>query len=381
MPSSDRVKPGFLLVANWDSGVGYAWWLMESFWVVIAEHYQTKYNVRLVYPSISKIPDSIVKSNIKTEQFDFTKINCSHVIKQCKFIVNNNIKCIYFSDQQYAHWRYILYRLCGCHIIINHDHSPGERTIPNGLKKLLKQIRMRIPFYTCNAIIGASPYIWHRAIDVACFPARQTYVAQNGLPHREISTPVNIHREIGISAQIKLIITTGRASKYKGIDFAIHCMAKLVYEKHRMDFHWLFCGDGPDLYEFQSLVNEYKLENYVTLAGRRNDIQFILPACYCAFHPSRGEVGYSLSILEYMQAGLPVIVPNNPSVCGATQDNVTGFIYNNNDIASACSAITRLLDDSETRNRMSQESSNAIKHYTLEKTHRALLSAFEKLCK
>lgn len=31
-----------LLVANWESDVGYAWWLMENFWATIAQYYRAQ---------------------------------------------------------------------------------------------------------------------------------------------------------------------------------------------------------------------------------------------------------------------------------------------------------------------------------------------------
>ena len=61
-----------LLVANYDSGVGYAWWLMESFWVRLAERYHHYNNVVLAYPIISKLPASIMSAPIIVTELDFS---------------------------------------------------------------------------------------------------------------------------------------------------------------------------------------------------------------------------------------------------------------------------------------------------------------------
>ena len=66
-------------------------------------------------------------------------------------------------------------------------------------------------------------------------------------------------------------------------------------------------------------------------------------------HPSLGEVGYCLAILEMMNAGLPVIVPDRPSVRGATEPNVTGLWYSANESDACAEAILALLSDPSRR--------------------------------
>jgi glycosyltransferase involved in cell wall biosynthesis len=62
-------------------------------------------------------------------------------------------------------------------------------------------------------------------------------------------------------------------------------------------------------------------------------------------HPSTGEVGYCLAILEMMNAGLPVVVPDRPSVSGATEPNVTGLRYPADDRGACVNALVELLGD------------------------------------
>ena len=372
-------KKGLLLVANWDSNVGYAWWLMESFWVVLSEAYNSSHDTYLCYPSISVIPKNIDAANIIPCMADFTKKDIRSILRQCAFIIKNQITCVYFTDQPYWHWKYILYRICGVSIIVNHDHTPGLRTDSKGLKKITKSIITRLPLLSCNAIIAVSSFIKERAISVACFPRNRVFIAQNGIPPRHSSTAVDIRSIFSIKRNTKVIITTGRADKYKGIDFAIKCISHLVNILKYENIHWVFCGDGPDLDEFKNNVIQYGLSDYITLAGKRNDIDQILTSCDFALHPSHGEVGYSLSILEYMQAGLPVITSDNPSVCGATTNDVTGLIYKEDDIASACDAIKNILDNPYLIKKYGLNAKQEINNYMLENTHKQLILAMNKI--
>ena len=370
---------GLLLVANWDSNVGYAWWLMESFWVVLSELYKGKLKAIIPYPSISTVPEAIANADIELFEMDFSKTSFSDVIKQCRFILQHKIRVVYFSDQAFWHWRYLFFRLCGVKLIVVHDHTPGLRTAPTGLKRLIKMIFPRIPFINCDAIIGVTRYIRQRAVDVACIPPRRTYFATNGLPEPIEVPVVDIRSEFNIPAQQKILVSTGRANKYKGVPFAIDCINKVVNEHQHQNIHFLFCGDGPDLEEFQTQINSLNLQSHVTLAGRRSDIAGILPACDFAIHPSAGEVGYSLSILEYMRAKLPVIVSDNPSVCGATVNNETGLIYREGDIESATNAILRLLDETELATTLGNNALDAVQEFTLAKTHEALVQSFRAI--
>ena len=354
-----KSKKSFLCVANWDSNVGYAWWLMESFWAELAKNLGDEFNVILAYPSISEIPDPISDSGINTVLFDFNEKGVQGLIGRLKFIWVNNIGVIYFSDKKFFSVDYFLYRIVGVKIIIVHDHTPGVRDEPHGLKKILKCVRARLPWFNADAVIGATEFVKNRIMKVACVPGRKTYSAPNGIPEpNRYRAGWNVYQRFGINPGKRIIVSVGRLTFYKGVDFTLQVMRTLIREKGQNKIHYLHIGDGPDREKLQKMIINLGLEKHVTFGGKQKNIHEILKSCYLAFHPSRGEVGYSLSILEYMQAGLPVVVPDNPSVCEATQDEVTGKIYKNESIESACENIIDLLNNEEKKKRMSE---NAIR--------------------
>lgn len=352
-----------LLVANWDSDVGYAWWLMEGFWTILA----TEFSCRLAYPSISKIPKKIDQSQITVDQMDFVRCDMRSVIAQCTYLIRHKIKAIYFTDQASRHWRYLAFRLCGVRSIIVHDHTPGVRTVPFKLRRLIKHLLQRIPLYTCDAVFAVSDYIRERSIEVACIPAGRVHVVQNGIPDHTPRT-ADIYEEFGIPKDRKIIVSLGRASKYKGIQCALTSLAML----ERRDWHYLVIGDGPDLEEFRHMAENLGIANHVTFAGKRSDAKDLLHCCYMAVHPSFGEA-FSLAILEIMQAGLPLLVPDNPSVSGATDQN-TGIIYSNS--TSMTSGFEKILGTPDSAKKMGATAQEKVKmKYSLGNTHAQLLQA------
>lgn len=365
-----------LMVANWDSDVGYAWWLMESYWIEISNLLQAD-TTFLAYPTISRIPDAIEKSSLKTVELDMVENRLSNLIEQLTFIRENRIRFIYLTDQSYTDLKYALYRMAGVKKIIIHDHTPGLRPPAKGFKKSVKTLIRKLPLVNPDAYFGATEFVRNRLIENACIADEKAYAITNGIS--EAQQPAKSLREItGVSAKTTLIVTVARANRYKGVDFALKVLGQLENE-NCSDWHYAFIGDGPDLDLFKGQAKSLNIEDNVTFTGRLDNAEQYLKDCDIAFHPSKGEVGYSLSILEYMKSCLPVVVPDNPSVCGATADRSTGLIYKENDTESAAYALKELIVNVEMRESFSSEAFINFKEYfSLSRTHQLLRSAVEK---
>ena len=367
-------KPGILLVANWDSNVGYAWWLMESFWATIANNF-TDYQCHLAYPSISKIPEVISNAAITTHHLDFRDLSSKSVNEQLRFLKRNNIKVIYYSDKPSWAPRYWLYRLAGVRRIIVHDHTPGLRSPATGLKKMFKAFIHRVPGLAADGMIATTEFVRQRHIHVNCIAPHKCYVATNGIPELTDNTVADPYALYGIPASRKILVMTGRANQYKGIGFILDCIANLINSGKTPELHFLFLGDGPDLEHFREQAKTLNIVNHVSFPGRVNNVAQLLPACSAAAHPSRGEVGYSLSILEYMRAGLPVIVPDNPSVCGATIHKKTGLIYTEDSEESCSDAILEIISHEKSMGQAATQHQQ--KYFNLKSCHQQLTAALK----
>jgi len=371
-----------LLVANWESGTGYAWWLMENFWVTIASHFRTKgLKSYLIYPKITGIPAAVAASDIEVNECNFHDHSTSGLRQIRRFIKQNNIRYIYLTDSPPYGPFYLLLRAWGIRKLVVHDHTPGDRTAPTGLKRLIKSAIQRTPFVTADHFIAVSDFVYKRFLDVGCIPREKCSCAPNGITpiNLEKSDPRYTQRVFDIPANRTIIVTTGRASYYKRIDFFIECANELVNNKKMSQLHFLYCGDGPDLPDFEKLVQQYGLGEHFTFAGNRDDVLDILPSCHIGFHAAAGEVGYSLSTLEYMSAGLVTIVPDRPSTSAAITHLENGILYVYGDKMSAAAAICKALDDSA----FTHLRKNAIElvktKYNIEQTNKALTSILESI--
>ncbi|VAW80317.1 hypothetical protein MNBD_GAMMA12-2376 [hydrothermal vent metagenome] len=370
-----------LLVANWESNVGYAWWLMESFWIEIAKHLASR-NMQslLIYPEITKIPETITNSGITVAKHRFQDKTLTGLRNLHKLIKRYNIKHIYLTDSPTYSLMYLILRLWGINTITIHEHTPGERTPPGKLLKFIKKAIHRTPLITANRYIAVSEYIFDRFINISCIPFHKCRCASNGIIPFELKglNQYYAHQLFGIPKEKVIVVTTGRATYYKKIDFFIKCANELVNIRSMNNFHFVYCGDGPNLEDFKNMVYIFKLNKNFTFAGRRNDIRQILPSCHIGLHTSAGEVGYSLSILEYMSANLLTIVPDNPSVSLATTNNVTGLLYKENDILDCADKISLFNASNEISTIRKNGQDSISSQFNLKNTHVQLVKHFDE---
>lgn len=377
-----RSRKNVLLVANWKSDVGFAWWLMENFWVQISLITDSS-NKRsyLIYPELLGIPDSISSSSIVCEKIDYNDSTFKGHLRILSFIKKNNIDCIYLTDRPYFSARYIFFRLFGVKKIIVHDHTPGERDIPKYVKRKIKIMRNSLPAITADAVVAVTNFVRDRHLYSSCIPASKIYVAQNGIvPIGRSPEFLNYaHAEFNIEADAKIVFTSGRASTYKGIDFIIECANFLINIRKLNNIYFLYCGDGPDIGYFKSLSAGYGLGERFVFAGVRNDVRQLAQSCHIGIQASAGEVGYSLSILEYMSAGLATVVPDNPSVCSSIIDGVDGLVFKERNVSSACDVLEKVIYDDDLRQKLSLNAQSTIEaEYNLRNTNRDFTKIFKE---
>jgi glycosyltransferase involved in cell wall biosynthesis len=368
-----------LLVSNYPSDVGYAWWLMEHFWTLIAEHFEARGGKAfLAYPSITELPESIRKSNIVAVEMDTLGAGTNRRKAIEEFIKTHNIRHIYLTDRPWFNLDYAYMRRAGAKNIVIHDHTPGDRPRVRGLKGLIKSIRNRLPLICADSQLCVSDLMRKRSISNGRIPANRCHVVQNGIPAVELgkSSRQSLLGNLDIPVDSRICITTGRAAPYKRFDFIIDTAAELQRVMPENNLVFLLIGDGPAHSALRDKVIDLKLEKQVRLPGFMANARDILGTADIAMHAALGE-GFSLSVVEYMSAGLPVLVPDIPSVKQAIDHGKNGYIFPKDDPSAAAAFIANLLQNEKTRRsmgRLAREKANT--RYSLDNCTRE----FQKAC-
>ena len=116
-----------------------------------------------------------------------------------------------------------------------------------------------------------------------------------------------LKEKYGISKQGLLIASIGYLRPPKGYELLMQVASALVEESKEICF--LIAGDGEGEYK-DFLFDECKrlgLESHVNFIGAVNNPEYILNGCDVFLLPSVTE-GFSISTIEAMSCGLPVIV-------------------------------------------------------------------------
>ena len=373
-------RGNILLVANYPSDVGYAWWLMENFWAAIAEHFggQGRRCV-LVYPKVRGLSETIRRTDIDVVEHDFADTSFGALRRLRRLISEHGVSSAYLTDKRTCSPFYAVLRSFGIRRIVVHDHTPGERPATTGWRRSFKAALFKLPAITPDLCIGVSKFVYRRMIDNACVPReRATYVLNGIVPIDAFAAARDyVRSEFGFPTDALVVVSTGRATRYKGIDFMVRCAARIVREPQGSNVFFLHCGDGPDLAMFRGLVTEAGLDGRFILAGRRGDVRKILPGCDVALQASMGEA-FSLSILEYLSAGLSTVVPDSCGNAEAVDAGVTGLLYQPGNLEDAVSKISALLADPALRDRLGSAGKLAVeREFNIARANRELVEVLD----
>ena len=356
-----------LLVGSWPSDTGYAWKMIERFWIAIAKAFPDRRTV-LCFPVVREVNPEILAAGIEVIEFSFD-FSDSHALST--FCRRHNVGLIYLTDQPYTSTIYPALRKSGVERIVIHDHTPGQRTRPAGIKRLLKKFRHRL--LGADTYIACSDQVLDRLITVGCIPASHCHLARNGI---DLSLFRNQHatirQDLGLAPETILAVSSSRLHPYKRVRDIVDAAALLS----DINIHFLHLGDGPEFGTLQARINERGIAARFTLLGRRTDVPEILAGCDIGVHASNGEVGLCLAILEFMATGLALAVTDEPTVSGVVEPNVTGLTYPHGSVAALAELLRTLAKDLPLRQRLGTAARRfAELNYPIEQTIESVVSA------
>jgi glycosyltransferase involved in cell wall biosynthesis len=155
-----------------------------------------------------------------------------------------------------------------------------------------------------------------------------------------------------------VIVALGRMIEVKGLHVLAAAADRIL--AHRPNTHLVIAGDGPMHPQIRSLVNATQSRPRIHLPGAlaRADVATLMAGADLFVNPGivdsggRAE-GLGITTIEAMASGLPCV---GSAVCGIPEtivDVVTGLLVPPGDPEKLAAAVNMLLDDLETRHRMS----------------------------
>lgn len=185
-------------------------------------------------------------------------------------------------------------------------------------------------------------------------------------------------KKYGISADRKILVVLSRLSPEKNIGEIIRYFSLLLKEEPKL--HLLITGSGPDQKHLEQLSHELGIEDSVTFTG------FVLPEetykyykLGIAFFSASTFEMHSLTYLEAMASGLPLVCRRDPCLRGVLTDGENGFIYKTKD--EFLKKTLRLVRDDELRKTMSQKALAHSERFSREAFAENMLRLYQRVCK
>jgi 1,2-diacylglycerol 3-alpha-glucosyltransferase len=170
-----------------------------------------------------------------------------------------------------------------------------------------------------------------------------------------------------------ILLFVGRLDPEKNIEEIIHAVALAV---RRVDFYLVIVGRGIKKSALEHLAMELGISDKVIFTGfvPDADLPFIYKLSRCFIISSIAEL-LSLSALQGMASGLPVIAANLGALGELVHNKVNGYLYSPGDINMIVQCISEILSQDELCANMGKKSLEFSYEHDIHKT----VEAFEKI--
>ena len=234
-------------------------------------------------------------------------------------------------------WAAILGPLARTPVVIAHEHTwsfEGQR-----LRKFLDR---RLIGRRVDAILAVSREDRRRMIEIERISAEKVIFVPNGIPTPTPPSGADVRAELGIDPEAPVVGTVCVLRPQKALDVLVDAAEPLA--RRFAGLKVLIVGSGPEASAIEQRIELRGLAETAKLVGHRGDIPDVLQAFDLGVCCSDFE-GTPLSILEYMEAELPVVA----TAVGGVPDLITpgeqGLLVEPRDPAGLATAIAELLGD------------------------------------
>lgn len=178
------------------------------------------------------------------------------------------------------------------------------------------------------------------------FHAKKAYKINGiGFDNSKYTNPIvgksQMRKNLGLKDSDFVICTVAEFIKRKNYETVIETLSKLDDK-----FKLVCCGRGVLLNEIKIKAEKLGLNDRILFLGYRNDVNNIMTMSDIFFLPSYQE-GLTLSIIEALNFGLPIVTSNVRGNRDLVKDGVGGFICEPDDSSSFAERISRLSNSKE----------------------------------
>jgi glycosyltransferase involved in cell wall biosynthesis len=268
------------------------------------------------------------------------------------------VHCHHYSPFVYAS----IARLWSPHLrIIFTEHGRLSDAAPSAKRRTANRVLAHAP----REVVTVSSELKQHLVAEG-FPTRKVNVIHNGIDVGVVpgaDMRARVRRELGVADNAVVVGTIARLDPVKDL----HTLIRAVGQQDlRAPMILLVIGDGSERARLEASAREVGAGSSVRFLGHREDARDLLAACDLYANSSISE-GISLTILEAMAAGLPVVatrVGGTPEIVDAT----CGRLVPSRDPDALAGALAALAADDTLRQTLGRLARARVEeHFTLDR--------------
>jgi len=228
----------------------------------------------------------------------------------------------------------------------------------------------------CSIFVAISNKVRTILEDNLKIPPEKIKLIYNGIDTNDF-----LYENRNVKNKVKNIVSIGRFTKAKDYPnlLSAFSLLKSLLENERLDVpNLLLVGDGELRNQIEDEVKEKKLSENVKFLGVRNDISEILKHSDIYVMSSQWE-GLSISLIEALASGIPIVTTDAGSNNEIVENNVSGLIVPIKDPEALANGLYKLIIDDQIRKKFSEEASKRAKLFTIEECAKKHLEMYKEL--
>jgi glycosyltransferase involved in cell wall biosynthesis len=233
--------------------------------------------------------------------------------------------------------------------------------------------------HSIKQVVAVSEENKRTLIDLYRLPAGKISVVHNGADLTPFRNPPQgtLRDELGLTADQPLVIVLGRLAANKGQRYLVEAAPAIV--SRFPTAHFAFAGNPEGRSDIEAHIRALNLEPRFSLLGFRLDVVNLLRSSDVFVLPSLGE-GFSLSIIEALAAGLPVVATRVGGAAEIIDEGCNGFLVPPADAPALGEAVTRVLRlDASARENMRSAALATARRFSFDSTAQKMYAIYRSL--
>lgn len=225
----------------------------------------------------------------------------------------------------------------------------------------LKNLKWKVINRFSRRVVFVSDYLRRHFVACGLASPQKAEVVYNGVDierFRHTLPKLEARSKLGVSPTGFVIGCVGDIRPAKGYETALRAVSLLT--RHIPELTLLICGTPTPLQrDLESLAESLGLRNKAHFLGFRSDIERVLPA-FDVYLSSSVSEGFSLTVVEAMAAGIPVVATRSGGPDEIIRNRETGLLENVGSHEDIAAAILSLYRDPSLRAALSDAARNDV---------------------